>query len=179
MTVLGGLERKSRWVFPGRRAAGPQSRGRLDKCWWTPSRRGRAGGCSSSRPSPYPCQHRAARGRDRVRHRPAARSCRSRDHPQIHPSQRRPWRCRPPRPSAPRSGPVSLAPTATRGNRARRPDPKLLIRIRHLRSCPLKPRWTPHRCPPPNRTASSHHANPGRRSTAKAYDQGEPLIQPG
>ena len=34
-TVLDRLERKSRWVFPGRRAEGPQSKGWLDKCWWT------------------------------------------------------------------------------------------------------------------------------------------------
>ena len=34
-TVLDGLELKSRWVFPGRRAVGQQSKVWLDKCWWT------------------------------------------------------------------------------------------------------------------------------------------------
>ena len=45
--------------------------------------------------------------------------------------------------------PLDLAPTTTTGNPARRPDDKLLIRIRHLRSCSLTHRWTPHRFPLP------------------------------
>ncbi len=54
--------------------------------------------------------------------------------------------------------PLGLAPATTTGNWAGRPDPKLLIQIRHLRSYPLKPCWTPHRCPLP--IAQSRHITP-------------------
>ena len=33
--ILDALERKGRWVFPAFRTAGPQSKGRLDRFWWT------------------------------------------------------------------------------------------------------------------------------------------------
>ena len=43
----------------------------------------------SSRSSSYPCQHRLATGRDRTRHRPAARAPQCGNHAQIHPCRRR------------------------------------------------------------------------------------------
>ncbi len=45
--------------------------------------------------------------------------------------------------------PVSLAPPTTTGNRARRPRTQFVRCVRHLRSCPLKPCWTPQWCPLP------------------------------
>ena len=44
---------------------------------------------------------------------------------------------------------LGIAPATTKGTRAFPPGPRILHCFRHLRSCPLRPWWTPNRCPLP------------------------------
>ena len=71
---------------PDRRAVGWKLAGPFLVC---DPRRGGPARRSSSRSSPYPCQHRLAAGRNRPRHCTASRAPQCGNDPQIHPSRRR------------------------------------------------------------------------------------------
>ena len=60
-------------------------------------------------------------------------------------------------------------PTAPATNQPPAPRARLLLNIRHQRSCPLSRKWTLPRCPLPDRPACPISPHPNRRPTPEAY----------